>query len=60
MSAGPQAPPAPPVADAPPVFGRVLVKLSGEALMGDREYGLDGKTVGILGAEIIGVRESGV
>ena len=26
-------------------FGRVLLKLSGESLMGDREYGVDPKTV---------------
>ncbi|MBA3331841.1 MAG: UMP kinase [Actinobacteria bacterium] len=60
MSAGPQAPLAPADADAPPAFGRVLVKLSGEALMGGREYGLDLPTVETLAAEIVGVRESGV
>jgi uridylate kinase len=31
--------------EAPAAFRRVLLKLSGEALMGDREYGVDPKTV---------------
>ena len=30
---------------AEPVFRRILLKLSGEALMGDREYGMDLATI---------------
>ncbi|MGH3103571.1 MAG: UMP kinase [Gaiellaceae bacterium] len=45
---------------AEPVFGRVLLKLSGEALMGEREYGIDLATVESVAAEIAAVRASGV
>ncbi len=41
-------------------FHRVLLKLSGEALMGDREYGIDPLTVAQLAEEIIEVQQSGV
>ena len=37
-------------------FRRVLLKLSGEALMGDREYGIDVGVVTALAAEIASVR----
>tara|TARA_R110002072_G_scaffold36053_10_gene106153 strand:- start:2023 stop:2796 length:774 start_codon:yes stop_codon:yes gene_type:complete len=40
-------------------FKRVLLKVSGEALMGDREYGLDPDTVARVAAEIKGVVNSG-
>jgi uridylate kinase len=43
-----------------PVFRRVLLKLSGEALMGDREYGLDLPRAEEIGAEIVEVQQSGV
>jgi uridylate kinase len=43
-----------------PAFQRVLLKLSGEALMGDLEYGTDPETVDAIAREIIEVRESGV
>lgn len=43
-----------------PAFRRVLLKLSGEALMGDREYGIDPFTVAQLAEEIIDVQEQGV
>ena len=46
--------------DAPPVFRRVLLKLSGEALMGGREYGLDRPTLDAIAEEIVDVRASGV
>src|SRR2546425_843526 len=36
---------------AEPVFRRILLKLSGEALMGDREYGMDLATVDAIAAE---------
>jgi uridylate kinase len=40
-------------------FRRVLLKLSGEALLGDREYGIDPKTVVAISAEIAAVHGSG-
>jgi uridylate kinase len=41
-------------------FSRVLLKLSGEAMMGERDYGLDLETIERLAEEIAGVRERGV
>jgi uridylate kinase len=46
--------------EAPPVFGRILLKLSGEALMGEREYGLDRPTIDAIAEEIVEVRRRGV
>jgi uridylate kinase len=50
--------------DAPeagrPGFRRVLLKLSGEALMGERDYGIDVGVVKSLAVEIAAVRSSGV
>ena len=43
-----------------PVYGRVLVKLSGEALMGDREYGTDPERVRQIAQEIATVHRRGV
>jgi uridylate kinase len=43
-----------------PVFRRVLLKLSGEALMGEREYGIDPRTVGAVAAEIAAIQSRGV
>jgi uridylate kinase len=43
-----------------PRYRRVLLKLSGEGLMGDREYGLDPKMVGMVAQEIKAVHEMGV
>ena len=43
-----------------PVFKRVLLKLSGEALMGQLEYGTDPQRVVALAAAVRGVVESGV
>jgi uridylate kinase len=40
-------------------FRRALLKLSGEALLGDREYGIDPKTVVAISAEIVAVHEAG-
>jgi uridylate kinase len=45
--------------EAPAAFHRVLLKLSGEALLGDREYGIDPKTVTAIAREVLGVREGG-
>jgi len=41
-------------------FRRVLLKLSGEALMGDRDYGLDPGTVAGLAREIVAVQAEGL
>ncbi len=43
-----------------PAFKRVLLKLSGEALMGDLEYGTDPERVRTIAAQIAGVHRSGV
>ena len=40
-------------------FRRVLLKLSGESLMGDREYGVDPKTVTAIAHEVVDVRKTG-
>ena len=45
---------------AQPAFHRVLLKLSGEALMGEREYGMDLATVDAIAAELVEVHASGV
>jgi uridylate kinase len=45
---------------SPPVFRRVLLKLSGEALMGDRDYGTDPECVQAIAAEIAAVHRRGV
>jgi uridylate kinase len=47
-------------AGAPATFGRALLKLSGESLMGDREYGVDPRTVSAIAREVAEVRRSGV
>jgi uridylate kinase len=46
--------------DAPPAFHRILLKLSGEALMGDRDYGLDPERIAALADEIVSVQQLGV
>jgi len=40
-------------------FRRVLLKLSGESLMGDRDYGVDPKTVSAIAREVVEVRRGG-
>ncbi|NQU60364.1 MAG: UMP kinase [Rhodospirillales bacterium] len=45
---------------AKPKYPRILLKLSGEALMGDREYGLDPQTVERICGEIKNVYDMGV
>jgi uridylate kinase len=44
----------------PPVYQRVMLKLSGEALMGHREFGLDTETVKTIAQDIRSVVEMGV
>jgi uridylate kinase len=43
-----------------PAFRRILLKLSGESLMGEREYGLDRRTIDAIAEEILDVHASGV
>ncbi len=43
-----------------PVFKRILLKLSGESLMGDLEYGTDPERVKAVARELAGVHEQGV
>ncbi len=43
-----------------PIYKRVLLKLSGEGLMGDQDFGLDLPTMERIGNEIRTVREMGV
>ncbi len=49
-----------PPAEAAPAFHRVLLKLSGEAMMGEKQYGLDPERIGAIAAEIVEVHRSGV
>jgi uridylate kinase len=41
-------------------FRRMLLKLSGEALMGEEEYGLDPERIAALAGEIVEVQEEGL
>ncbi|MGZ4382713.1 MAG: UMP kinase [Gaiellaceae bacterium] len=43
-----------------PVFRRVLLKLSGESLMGDRDYGMDLPTIEAIAEEVASIRANGV
>jgi len=43
-----------------PAFQRVLVKLSGEALMGDLEFGTDAETVSAIARQLKGIHDRGV
>jgi uridylate kinase len=45
---------------AAPVFGRILLKLSGEALMGDLAYGADPDRIAAIALQICAVQERGV
>jgi uridylate kinase len=46
--------------DKPPAYKRVLLKVSGEALMGKREFGLDNTTVKAIAADVGDVVAMGV
>jgi uridylate kinase len=52
-----QAAPQPSAAAA---FRRILLKVSGESLMGSQEYGLDAHTVDLLARELVDVRSNGL
>ena len=43
-----------------PAYKRIMLKLSGESLMGEREYGIDSEVIGKYAEEIKGVQELGV
>jgi len=47
-------------ANAQPTYRRVLLKLSGEALQGPRDYGIDPATVDSIAEEVIAARDLGV
>ncbi len=51
---------APKAAESRTVFRRVLLKISGEALMGDREYGIDPERIEAIAEEIVDVQSTGV
>ncbi|HSH84438.1 MAG TPA: UMP kinase [Guyparkeria sp.] len=44
----------------PPRYRRVLLKLSGEALMGDQPFGIDPAMINRLGSDIQALRDAGV
>ncbi len=48
------------MADSPARYRRVLLKLSGEALMGDLDYGIEPEVIQRLAAEIATASERGV
>jgi uridylate kinase len=47
-------------ASAEPRFGRILLKLSGEALMGSQEFGTDGVEVDRIARQVAAVRGRGI
>jgi uridylate kinase len=59
MSVSPDESPAA-TATGAPAFRRVLLKLSGEALMGERDYGIDVGVTRALAIEVAAVRSEGV
>jgi uridylate kinase len=48
------------MSDSPTPYRRVLLKLSGEALMGDLDYGIEPKVIQRLASEIAAALDSGV
>ena len=44
---------------APLAYRRVLLKLSGEALMGDEDYGIDPKILQRIAREVVEARDAG-
>ena len=43
-----------------PRYSRILLKLSGEALLGDQQYGVDPKVVAFIAEQVRSVRALGV
>lgn len=43
-----------------PAYRRILLKLSGEALLGDEDYGIDPAIIGRIANEVLEVRKTGV
>jgi uridylate kinase len=43
-----------------PVFKRILLKLSGEVLMGEGEFGIDTRVLARIAGEVRQLRQSGV
>ena len=54
------APESAPVKQTKPLYKRVLLKLSGEALMGDQAYGIDPKVLSRIAGEVKQILDSGV
>jgi uridylate kinase len=48
------------MAETPPAFSRILLKLSGEALMGDLDYGADPARIAAIAEQVRRVQERGV
>ncbi|HFC30051.1 MAG TPA: UMP kinase [Oceanospirillales bacterium] len=48
------------MANSPVKYNRILLKLSGEALMGEEDYGIDPKVINRIAAEIHQIHELGV
>ena len=48
------------MANSPTKYKRILLKLSGEALMGEEDYGIDPKVINRIAAEIHQIKELGV
>jgi len=46
--------------DTPSPFSRLILKLSGESLMGDLEYGVDPRTISAIAREVVAVQARGV
>jgi uridylate kinase len=46
--------------ETPAPFRRAVLKVSGAALLGDREYGIDPKTVAAISREVVAVHEDGI
>jgi uridylate kinase len=49
-----------PASSSPPVYKRILLKLSGEALMGDQPFGIDPATTAHIAADIAEIQGLGV
>ena len=43
-----------------PAYQRILLKLSGEALLGNEDYGIDPVIIGRIANEVLEVRKSGI